>query len=55
MLSKLRHFVPKVALIKVCYSIADPFALYSVTNRGNAAEAHIQKIQILQNRLIKVI
>ena len=54
-LSKLRHYVPKGVLIKVYYGIAYPYLLYSVTNWGNAAKTHIQKIQVLQNRLIKII
>ena len=31
------------------------YLLYSVTNWGNAAKRLIQKIQVLQNRLIKII
>ena len=54
-LSKLRHYVPKDVLIKVYYGIAYPYLLYSVTNWGNAAKTHLQKIQVLQNCLIKII
>ena len=54
-LSKLRHYVTKDVLIKVYYGIAYPYLLYPVTNWGNAAKTHIQKIQVLQNRLIKII
>ena len=54
-LSKLRHYVPKGVLIKVYYGIAYPYLLYSVTNWENAAKTHIQKIQVLQNRQIKII
>ena len=45
-LSKLRHYVPRGVLIKVYYGIAYPYLLYSVTNWGNAAKTHIQKIQV---------
>ena len=54
-LSKLRHYVPKGVLIKVYYGIAYPYLLYSVINWGNAAKTHLQKIQVIQNRLIKII
>ena len=43
-LSKLWHYVPKHVLIKVYYGIAYPYLLYSVTNWGNVAKTHIQKI-----------
>ena len=53
MIFKLRHYVPKSTLKLVYYSLFHSTLQYSLLNWGRASKSHLQKLRILQNKIIR--
>ena len=53
MIFKLRHYVPKSMLKLVYYSFFHSTLQYSLLNWGRASKSHLQKLKILQNKIIR--
>ena len=53
-LSKLRHYVPVYILRNVYFGIVSSHLQYGITAWGNAAAKFIDKLQIQQNYIIKI-
>lgn len=50
---KLRHYVPLSTLKLIYYSMFNSILQYSLLNWGRAANCHLQKIKVLQNRFLR--
>ena len=53
MIFKLRHYVPKSMLKLVYYSLFHSTLLYSWLNWGRASKSHLQKLRIVQSKIIR--
>ena len=51
-LSIIRHYVNKQKLIKLYYSFAYPYLKYGIW--GSACQTSLEKIQVLQNNIIRI-
>ena len=54
-ISKLRHYAPPSILRNVYFSIAFSYLQYGITTRGNFAAKYVNKIQVQQNHIVKII
>ena len=54
-LHKLKFYAPPSLLEKVCYGIVYPHLSYAITTWGKAASTRLNKIQVMQNRLVRII
>ena len=54
-LCKIRHYVDRQTLINLCYTFAYPHLKYGVLAWGNADKTLMQKITVMQNRIIRII
>ena len=53
-LSKMRHYVNKKTLVKLYYSFAYSHLKYGILAWGTAANNLLQKVQVVQNRIIRI-
>ena len=53
-LSIIRHFVKKQTLIKLYYNFAYPYLKYGIISWGSACQTSLEKIQELQNNIIRI-
>ena len=53
-LSIIRHYVNKQTLIKLYYSFAYPYLKYGIISWGSACQTSLEKIQVLQNNIIRI-
>ena len=53
-LSKMRHYVNKKALVKLYYSFVYSHRKYGILAWGTAANNLLQKVQVVQNRIIRI-
>ena len=53
MICKLRHFVPTRTLKVVYFSMFNSVLQYSLVNWGRACKIHLQKLSVLQNKIIR--
>ena len=53
MIYKLHHFVPKCTLKVVYFCMFNSVLQYSLLNWGRACKSHLQKLSILQNKIIR--
>ena len=53
MIFKRRHYVPKSTLKLVYYNLFHSTLQYSLLNWGRASKSHLQKLKILQNKIIR--
>ena len=51
----LRHFVPKSTLLHIYQSLVLPYLSYGIAVWGQAAKMHLEKILILQKRVLRLI
>ena len=54
-LHKLKFYASPSLLEKVYYGIVYPHLSYAITTWGNAASTRLNKIQVMQNRLVRII
>ena len=54
-LSKLRFLFPKSTLLLLCYALVHPRLLYALPLWGCTYQKYTQKLQLLQNKVIRVI
>ena len=54
-IARLRHFVPKSTLVHIYRSLILPYLSYGIVVWGQAAQTHLEKILILQNRVLRLI
>ena len=54
-LCKIRHYVDRQTLIDLYYTFAYPHLKYGVLAWGNADKVLMQKITVMQNRIIRII
>ena len=54
-INKIKHYIPHAMLKSIYYSIAYPHLIYCVTIWGNTSKIYLHKIQVQQNRIIKVL
>lgn len=54
-LSKLKHFLPKTALLKIYYAIIHPHILYGLPVWGSTFSSYLNKLNTLQNKAVKTI
>ena len=53
-LFKLSKYVPTRTLVPVYYSLAYSHLQYAIITRGNSAKSNIHKLQVKQNRMVKI-
>ena len=53
-LSIIRYYANKQTLIKLYYSFAYPYLKYGIISWGSACQTSLEKIQVLQNNIIRV-
>ena len=54
-INKIKHYIPRVMLKSIYYSIAYPHLIYCVTIWGNTLKTYLYKIQVQQNRITEVL
>ena len=54
-LSKLRHYLSIKQLRQLYYNLIYPFISYSILAWGSAYKCHINKVQIKQNKVVRII
>ena len=54
-LSKVRHYVSKVSLVKLYYSFVYPYLKYGIIAWGNSRKTSLQKVQVAQNKIFRTI
>jgi hypothetical protein len=54
LIAKLRHFVPRSILINIYQSLIYPYLTYGIAAWGQACKTHLDKILILQKRVIRM-
>ena len=55
MIAKLRHFVPSTVLVNIDNSLILPCITYGLIAWGNASNPHLNKILVLQKRVLRLI
>lgn len=54
-IANIRRFVPSDALLKIYYSLIFPYIHYGIVTGGQAAKTHMNKILLLQKRVLRFI
>ena len=52
--ARLRHLVPRTTLLNIYRSLIEPYISYGLVAWGQAANAHLNKIVILQKRVLRL-
>ena len=52
--ARLRHFTPFITLLKTYRSLISPFIFYGLTAWGQAAKTNLNKISLLQKRVVRL-
>ena len=52
--ARLRHFVPRTTLLHIYQSLILPYLTYGLAAWGQAAKTHLQKILVLQKRVLRL-
>ena len=52
--ARLRHFVPRTTLLNIYQSLILPYLTYGLAAWGQAAKTHLQKILVLQKRVLRL-
>ena len=52
--ARLRHFVPLTTLLNIYQSLILPYLTYGLAAWGQAAKTHLQKILVLQKRVLRL-
>ena len=52
---KLRHYVSVIQLKQIYYSLVYPYLTYAIVAWGSAYRTHLNKIQVKQNHIIRII
>ena len=55
MIAKLRHFVPSSVLTNIYKSLILPYLTYGLVAWGNASKNYLNKIVVLQKRVLRLI
>ena len=55
MIAKLRHFVPSSVLTNIYKSLVLPYLTYGLVAWGNASKNYLNKIVVLQKRVLRLI
>ena len=55
MIAKLRYFVPSTVLVNIYNSLILPYITYGLIAWGNASNAYLNKILVLQKRVLRLI
>ena len=55
MIAKLRYFVPSTVLVNIYNSLILPYITYGLLAWGNASNAYLNKILVLQKRVLRLI
>ena len=53
-IARLRHLVPRTTLLNIYRSLVEPYISYGLVAWGQAANAHLNKIVILQKRVLRL-
>ena len=53
--SIIRHYVNKQTLTKLYYGFAYPHIKYGIVSWGSACQTYLEKIQVMQNNIIRII
>ena len=53
-IARLRHLVPRTTLLNIYRSLIEPYISYGFVAWGQAANAHLKKIVILQKRVFRL-
>ena len=51
---RLRHFVPRTTLLNIYQSLTLPYLTYGLAAWGQPAKTHLQKILVLQKRVLRL-
>ena len=54
-IAKLRHFVPSSVLLNIYTSLITPYLTYGLITWGNASKTYLNKIIVLQKRVLRLI
>ena len=55
LIAKLRHFVPSSVLTNIYKSLILPYLTYGLVAWGNASKSYLNKIVVLQKRVLRLI
>ena len=53
-IARLRHLVPRTTLLNIYCSLIEPHISYGLVAWGQAANAHLNKVAILQKRVLRL-
>ena len=53
-IARLRHFVPLCTLLNIYLSLIFPYLSYGLAAWGQAAKTHLQKLLVLQKRVLRL-
>ena len=53
-LCRIRHYINKKTLINLYYSFVYPYLKYGITAWGNQTKSIMRKLQIIQNKIIRI-
>ena len=53
-IARLRHLVPRATLLNIYRSLIEPYISYGLVAWGQAANAHLNKLVILQKRVLRL-
>ena len=53
-LCRIRHYIDKKTLINLYYSFVYPYLKYGITAWGNQTKSILRKLQIIQNKIIRI-
>ena len=53
-IARLRHFVPLCTLLNIYRSLIFPYMSYGLAAWGQAAKTHIDKLLVLQKRVLRL-
>ena len=54
-LNELKYYVPQSVLVRTYYGITYSHLKYAITSWGNSSKTLLSKLQITQNRIIKIL
>lgn len=54
-LAKLKHYFPHATLLQLYYALVHPLLLYGVMIWGATFPSYLQKLQILQNKAVRIV
>jgi len=52
---KLKHFLPEITLVLIYYASVHPYLPYCILNWATTSNLHLNKLQVLLNKCLRII